>query len=62
MADSEFYKEATAAGFTEKQARWLEENVAEEGHTHIIDDVEGLDEALGEASGDQMGDDDEGTG
>jgi hypothetical protein len=60
MADSEFYKEAIAAGFTEKQARWLEENVAEEGHTHAIDDVEGLEEALA-GDPEEMEDEDEGT-
>ena len=46
MADSEFFTEAVNAGFTPAQAKWLEENVAEEGHTHEIEDVDGLQEAL----------------
>ena len=46
MADSEFITEAMAAGFTRAQAEWMELNVAEEGHTHEIEDVEGLQEAL----------------
>lgn len=51
--DSEFVTEAIAAGFTRQQAIWMEENVAEEGHSHDIQDIEGLPEALGD-------DDDEG--
>jgi hypothetical protein len=45
-APSEFYTSAIAAGFTPAQAEWLEENVAEEGHSHEIEDVEGLEELL----------------
>jgi hypothetical protein len=44
--DSEFVTDAIAAGFTRQQALWLEENVAEEGHSHEIEDVEGLEELL----------------
>lgn len=46
MADSEFVTEAIAAGFTRQQAVWLEENVAEEGHGHDIEDIDGLADAL----------------
>ncbi len=60
MADSEFYKEALEAGFTEQQARWLDANVAEEGHIHVIDDVEGLEEALA-GDPDETEDEDEGV-
>jgi hypothetical protein len=59
MADSEFLAEAIAAGFTRAQAEWLEANVAEEGHTHAIEDVEGLPEAL---DGDEGEEDDEEAG
>ena len=55
MADSEFFTEAVNAGFTPAQAKWLEENVAEEGHTHEIEDVEGLEEAL---AGEEIEDED----
>jgi hypothetical protein len=52
MADSEFLTEAIAAGFSRQQAEWLEANVAEEGHVHTIEDVEGLAEALDGDEGD----------
>jgi hypothetical protein len=55
--DSEFITEAMAAGFTRAQAEWMELNVAEEGHTHEIDDVEGLPEALGSDEGDEEDED-----
>jgi hypothetical protein len=44
--DSEFVTDAIAAGFTRTQAIWLEENCAEEGHSHEIEDIEGLEELL----------------
>lgn len=47
--------EAIAAGFTRQQALWMEENVAEEGHSHDIQDIEGLPEALGDDDGDDDG-------
>ena len=59
MADSEFFTEAVNAGFTPAQAKWLEENIAEEGHTHEIEDVEGLEEAL---AGEEIEDEDETAG
>ncbi len=58
MADSEFLTTAMAAGFSRQQAEWMEENCAEEGHTHEIDDVEGLAQAL---DGDDFEDEDEGS-
>jgi hypothetical protein len=44
--DSEFVTDAIANGFTRQQALWMEENVAEEGHSHEIEDIEGLEELL----------------
>lgn len=43
---SEFVKLAVAAGFTKAQAEFMEEYLSEPGHTHEIEDVEGLAEAL----------------
>ena len=43
---SEFVKLAVAAGFTKAQADFMEEYLSEPGHTHAIEDVEGLEEAL----------------
>jgi hypothetical protein len=46
MAQSEFVRDAMKAGFTQEQAKFLEENVS--GHSHDVDDIEGLEELLEE--------------
>jgi hypothetical protein len=46
MPGRDFKTEAIAAGFTEKQAAFMEDWLAFEGHSHEIEDVDGLSEAL----------------
>jgi hypothetical protein len=58
-ADSEFVAEAIAAGFSRSQAEWMEANIAEEGHTHEIEDVEELREELDALGADDLPDDGE---
>lgn len=43
---NEFVKRALAAGFTPTQAQFMRSYLSKPGHTHQIDDVEGLEEAL----------------
>lgn len=45
---SAFVKAAVAAGFSESQAEFMDEWLAGANHTHDIEDIEGLEEALGE--------------
>ncbi len=54
---SEFVKLALAAGFTKAQAEFMKEYLSEPGHTHEIEDVEGLEEALALEDDDDGGDD-----
>lgn len=59
MADSEFVQDAIATGgFSRQQALWMEANVAEEGHSHEIEDIDGLEDRLEGSDTDE--DDDEG--
>jgi hypothetical protein len=44
-----FLSDALAAGFSESQARFMDEFLAKHPHQHEIEDVDGLDEALEEA-------------
>ena len=44
--DAEFQSEGKAAGFTPQQLKFLDEWFTGYGHTHSIEEVEGLDEAL----------------
>lgn len=46
---SAFYDDATEAGFTPDQARFLDECLAKHPHTHDVDDIVGLEEALDDA-------------
>lgn len=43
-----FVKAAVAAGFSEAQADFMDEWLAGANHHHEIEDIEGLEEALGE--------------
>ena len=43
---STFNEMARAAGFTETQAQFMDEFLAKVPHTHEIEEVEGLEEAL----------------
>jgi hypothetical protein len=42
-----FISDAIDAGFTQEQSEFLDGVMAKVGHIHSIDDVEGLEEALG---------------
>lgn len=44
-----FIERATSAGFTEDQAEFLYSEISMRGHSHDIEDVYGLSEALMEA-------------
>ena len=44
-----FIEDAISAGFTREQAEFLDECTARRPHTHSIDDIDGLEEALEDA-------------
>jgi hypothetical protein len=54
---SAFTKQATAAGFSQQQADFMDSMLAKFPHTHEIEEIEGLEEAL--ESEDDGDDDDE---
>lgn len=45
----DFLAQALAAGFSESQARFMDEFLAKHPHDHEIEDIDGLEEALEEA-------------
>ena len=47
----EFVTKAENRGFTEEQARFMFEYLAQQGHGHDIDDVAGLEEVLEDIEG-----------
>lgn len=47
-AEDEFIEAALDAGFDEDQAQFMWEWLARIGHHHDIEDVDGLDDALGD--------------
>jgi hypothetical protein len=57
--DAEFQSEGKAAGFTPQQLKFLDEWFTGYGHTHEIEEVEGLAEVL---EGDELEDEDEAVG
>ena len=54
---SEFYKAATLAGFSAVQAAFMEDWIAQVGHSHEINDIEGLVEELN-GEGEEIEDED----
>ena len=56
---SEFLRAALAAGFDEKQAKFLELWVALKGHEHEVQDIVGFDEAVNEILDEDVDEDDE---
>ena len=55
---SVFTEAAKRAGFTAEQAKFMEEFVALSGHHHDIEEVDGLEEALGEVEEEEDEDED----
>jgi hypothetical protein len=54
---SAFTKQAVAAGFSQQQADFMDSMLAKFPHSHEIDEIEGLEEAL--EGGDEGDDDDD---
>ena len=45
---SEFTDMAVEVGFTQEQADFMEQWLAQESHSHGVDEIDGLDEAIDE--------------
>jgi hypothetical protein len=58
MPQSDFKRKALKAGFTEEQADFLDQNVAEFPHTHEISEIDGLEEELAGSEDDSEDDSD----
>ena len=46
MSQHNFIEEAVEAGFSKEQAEFMFMNMAQSEHTHEIEDIEGLEQAL----------------